>query len=284
MTTENKIEKLKRKELVVFDFDETLVDCNSDTWIHQLGPDRTIPKKLLYKEGQDYLEHVQIVLDYLHSQKITKQDYISCLSKMPQVDDMIDTLIKNLGQYRDKYDMIILSDANSFFISTFLEALSISNLFLAILTNSSVFNDDGQLILNGYHVQEYCPISSRNLCKGEALKDFIAKQMLYHNTVYTCINYIGDGENDLCPSTKLSNKDRIFPRKNFPLDRLCLKLEKSLTDTNGNSSERTSDKLNTIVANLKAPVFTWSDGKDILKIIMPNVPVDTNNNNVTRDE
>lgn len=178
---------------------------------------------------------------------------------MPSVTGMIENLIATLGQQRDKYDMIILSDSNSYFISSYLKAKSLDGLFSTVLTNPARFSGDGQLLIDEYHVQDHCTMSARNLCKGEALKNFIGKRMLDHNTVYTCINYVGDGENDLCPSTKLSSRDRIFPREGYSLDRLCTKLKMN-QELYGPDDSR--------LPELKATVVPWTTGEDILSIII----------------
>lgn len=264
ITLDSKFKKLVHRELTVFDFDDTLVDCNSDTWIHKLAPDKTIPESLEYKPGQDYFKHVQSVLAYLHSKGITEQQYNECLSTMPAVAGMIDPLIETLAKQPEKYDMIILSDANSFFISSYLKAKSLDTAITTVLTNPARFLEDGQLAIDEYHVQDYCSLSSRNLCKGEALKNFIGKRMLEHNTVYTCINYVGDGENDLCPSTKLSARDRVFPRSGYSLARLCnrLKSNKGQIYMGQQQAERAK------VPELKATVVPWSTGDEILETIM----------------
>lgn len=257
---DRKVKNLVQRELVVFDFDETLVDCNSDTWIHQLAPDKRIPEDLEYRHGQDYFKHVQSVLAYLHTNGVTQQKYYDCLATMPAVPGMIESLITTLGKQPEKYDMIILSDSNSFFIDSYLKAKSLANYFPTVLTNPAKFSDDGHLMISEFHVQDYCQLSSRNLCKGEALKNYIGKRMLDHNTVYSCINYVGDGENDLCPSTKLSNRDRVFPREGYSLDRLCAKLKYNIEVCSVEDVKK--------LPELKASVIPWNSGEDIVDVII----------------
>lgn len=264
MTIDSKFKNLTHRELVVFDFDDTLVDCNSDTWIHKLAPGGKLPDNIEHTPEQDYFRHVQSVLNYLYSQKVTEQQYSQCLASMPCVQGMIDPLINTLAQQPEKYDMIILSDANSFFISSYLKAKNLENVISTVLTNPARFSEDGQLIIDEYHVQDYCSMSSRNLCKGEALKNFIGKRMLDHNTVYTCINYVGDGDNDLCPSTKLSSRDRIFPRIGYSLARLCARLKSSAGQMYVSNATSERGK----IPDLKAPVIPWTSGDEILSIIL----------------
>lgn len=271
MTIDSKFKNLIQRQLVVFDFDDTLVDCNSDTWIHKLAPQQRVPEEIEYKPGQDYFKHVQSVLNYLHSQHVTEQQYYDCLSRMPTVTGMIDPLISTLAKQPEKYDMIILSDSNSFFISSSLKALSLQNAITTVLTNPARFTTGGQLIIDEYHIQDYCTLSARNLCKGEVLKNYIGKRMLEHNTVYTCINYIGDGENDLCPSTKLSSRDRVFPRVGYSLARLCarLKHEQALEEPSEHIlSTTTQSGTNMALPELKASVYPWTTGEEILSTII----------------
>lgn len=260
---DSKVRNLTQRELLVFDFDDTLVDCNSDTWIHKLAPNQSIPGNINYKPGQDYFKHVQSVLAYLHKNNVTEHQYTQCLATMPAVPGMLE-LITTLANQPDKYDMIILSDSNSFFISSYLKAKSLDGAILTLLTNSARFLDDGQLVISEYHVQDFCSLSARNLCKGDALVNFIGKRMLEHNTVYTCINYVGDGENDLCPSTRLGARDRVFPRAGYTLARLCNRLK-----TSNNTFHMTSNLAEkTNRPELKATVVPWSSGEEILDVIL----------------
>lgn len=257
MTIESKLKSLNQRELVVFDFDETIVDCNSDSWVHQLLEERKIPIDLEYRLGQDYFNHVQSVLEHLYTKGVRQEDYIKCLISMPAVEGIIDPLISSLAKMSDKYDMIILSDSNSFFIDTYLEYMGLDKKILRVLTNPARFEEDGRLTIEEYHVQDYCSLSSRNICKGEALKNFIGKQMLDHKTVYSRVHYVGDGENDFCPSAKLGPRDYIFPRHGYALDRLCKKMMNGqYYPDNGKLPE------------LKATVASWKNGQDILNTII----------------
>ena len=62
---------------------------------------------------------------------------------------------------------------------------------------------------------------------------------------YEEIKYFGDGTNDLHPAQALSEKDKVFPRKDYHLVHLI------------------SDKKH----NIKAEVCPWKDGSEILDIL-----------------
>lgn len=111
-------------ELVVFDFDETIVDCNSDTYVNVLAPGGTIPEELwaTFKNDNDWTAYMQQVFKYLGTAGVTEADYRRCLSTMPFVEGMKALLarlaagIKEAGKVVN-FEVIVISDANSFFIN-----------------------------------------------------------------------------------------------------------------------------------------------------------------------
>lgn len=118
-------------ELVVFDFDETVVDCNSDTFINKLAPDGgRIPDEMVDKflTDRDWTAYMQQVFNYLHQNGVTQDAYKQCLATMPLVDSMKwlfdqlhSTQCKETNKLNKRFDVIIISDANTFFINYSLE-------------------------------------------------------------------------------------------------------------------------------------------------------------------
>ena len=49
------------------------------------------------------------------------------------------------------------------------------------------------------------------MCKGDIIEEYI-KERREQGVVYDFIAYSGDGENDLCPTLRLSENDLAFPR------------------------------------------------------------------------
>lgn len=117
------------RELVVFDFDETIVDCNSDTFIDVLAPNGTIPQQIIddYYDHNHWTQYMRHVFAYLHKCGVTQSDYERCLKQMPFVDGMKE-LFLNLKNSR-QFDAIIISDANGFFIGHTLECHSLDKTF-----------------------------------------------------------------------------------------------------------------------------------------------------------
>ena len=112
-----------RPILCIFDFDQTVIDCNSDTWIHKLGPGEKVPIEL--RKDVEWTEYMRRTFEYLFKNGVTRGDYEKCLKQMPFVAGMKE-LFTTLANAKDinglpKYEILICSDSNTFFISTFLE-------------------------------------------------------------------------------------------------------------------------------------------------------------------
>lgn len=63
-------------------------------------------------------------------------------------------------------------------------------------------------------------------------------------TTFQRVFYIGDGANDVCPSLALGPQDIAFTRKNFPMHRLLVEMQKS--------------------AKFKSNIVPWVCGEDIV--------------------
>ena len=121
-------------ELVVFDFDETVVDCNSDTFINQLAHDGTIPKEIWnrFLDERDWTAYMQQVFNYLHQNNVSESDYDRCLEKMSFVDGMgelLEFIRSHQNSNIKRFDAIIISDANTYFIGHFLKSRKMENIF-----------------------------------------------------------------------------------------------------------------------------------------------------------
>lgn len=262
------------KELFVFDFDETVVDCNSDTFINVLfKPDGRVPEEVSSKfNNANWTSYMRAVFEYLHAQGVTRSDYERVLKQIQLIDGLHE-LISFMGKRPDKYDMIVVSDANTFFIETVLENYGLREYFTAIFTNPAHFDPaTGCLCIQEYQFQDWCKLSELNMCKGYILEEFIKAQHK-KGQIYSRINYAGDGKNDFCPSLRLGPRDRTFPRAGFKLDRLLTAL---INRDNGvkveNLGKREAAAANWIASmcdglKLKCEAFSWKSGRDILAVL-----------------
>ncbi|KAL0481429.1 pyridoxal phosphate phosphatase PHOSPHO2 [Acrasis kona] len=194
--------------LVLFDFDHTVIDCNSDTHV----PDELVPS---IKEDFNVLSRTV---------QWTELMIKDCLKTCPMDPNMI-ILFKKLVE--NNHNVHIISDANSIFIETILEHYGVQSCVESIITNPCTItkHDDGTEYLmvtklcgdNNKHSCEQCPV---NMCKGE-----IVERMIKESNQPTA--YVGDGSNDYCAVKKLSlTKDYIFARRGFALQR---RLEKEIS-------------------------------------------------------
>lgn len=205
------------KDLVAFDFDHTVVDANTDIEVQKLAVD-DIPQDIrqLYS-NKCWTDFMQAVFELLHKQNVNFENYKSLLIKMPFVRGM-EELFRKLGDYhKDKFEIIIISDSNTVFIEEILKFHNLYECVSKIYTNPAWFDDGGCLRIKYYHEQTECDLSTRNLCKGLILKDYI-KLREKDGVKFSRIIYVGDGKNDLCPALRLSKKDHLFARRGYTLE------------------------------------------------------------------
>ena len=153
-------------------------------------------------------------------------------------------LLKELR--KDNYEVIIISDSNSEFIRCIMKAAGVYDIVHSTYTNPAHWDDTGCLNIAYYHTQDWCSISTRNLCKGHILDAHIEKAKMDRNTSFTRVVYVGDGTNDLCPSLKLRDCDVTCPRKGYSLVKEIDKLTEGA---------------------LKCEVLVWDTGSVILQHI-----------------
>jgi pyridoxal phosphate phosphatase PHOSPHO2 len=237
---------MKKALLVAFDFDHTIVDDNTDLIVQNLLSSDKITddvKKLHRTDG--WTAYMQEIFHLLHKSGVTHDEIHDAIIHTP-VTPGIDELIRFL--YRQNVEVIIVSDANSVFIKDWLSSSSLAHAVERVFTNPAYYDRDGCLKVDMYHIQDFCLLSTKNLCKGHIL-DLYIEERASKGVTFSQIAYIGDGRNDLCPCLRLSEKDLVFPREGFQLDKL-------IRDMQDQKDMR-----------LKAKVHIWKTGNDIIRIV-----------------
>ncbi|KDR75193.1 hypothetical protein GALMADRAFT_98443 [Galerina marginata CBS 339.88] len=207
-----------KTQLVVFDFDWSMADQDTDRWIFEvLAPDLRREMKTLKDEIQ-WTDLVAHSLREAHSRSITKEQIIHALQIMPFHPAMVRavTNLKNKGETT----FLCLSNANSVFISTILESKGLQDLFEEIITNPAEWDPSGLLKLrrrvDPAGPQHSCKVGcSPNMCKGEELEAFLTRK----GVQFDHIAYVGDGTNDFCPILRLRSQDTVFCRTNRGLQK-----------------------------------------------------------------
>lgn len=201
------------KAVVVFDFDRTIIDGDSDNWVvTHMGLTHLFDQLLSTMPWNSLMNKM---MEELHSQGKTIEDIGECLKQMPLHPKIISAI---KSAHSMGCDLWIVSDANQFFIKTILEQYQLFGLFKEIITNPTFVDDEGRLRIVPYHDFKLCPhgctLCPSNMCKGmilERIQAFAVKNGK-NSTIY-----IGDGGGDYCPSLKLGKNDHVMPRKMFPL-------------------------------------------------------------------
>ncbi|KAF9389709.1 putative phosphatase phospho1 [Podila verticillata] len=207
------------KRLFVFDFDWTLIECDSDNWVFQ-HLNKNLYQVQLESAGKvQWTDLQQRLLGELFAAGVSRKDIEDTLSRVPFDADMIEalTLMKTHGS-----ELYILSDANTVYIETVLKAHKIDHLFTRILTNPAKFDDQGRLNVVRFHGLDKAPHGCHlpcepNICKGQELQKLIDSQC------WDQVIYMGDSTNDFCPSTRLQSSDVVLARKGLLLESLITK-------------------------------------------------------------
>ncbi|XP_057976939.1 inorganic pyrophosphatase 1-like [Malania oleifera] len=228
--------------VVVFDFDKTIIDCDSDNWVvDELGATELFNQLLPTMPWNSLMDRM---MKELHSQGKTIDDLVEVLKRVP-IHPLIIPAIQSAHALG--CDLKIVSDANAFFIETILKHLGLMDCFSEINTNPSFVDEEGRLRIFPYHdftsSPHACYLCPPNMCKGVVMERIQASASAQGRKKFI---YLGDGNGDYCPSLKLGEGDTVMPRKKFPLWHLICR--------------------NPML--MKAEIREWSDGKEFEQVLM----------------
>ncbi|EPQ57312.1 hypothetical protein GLOTRDRAFT_58585 [Gloeophyllum trabeum ATCC 11539] len=207
------------RQLIVFDFDWSMADQDTDRWIFEVNaPDLRRKMKNLKDEVQ-WTDLVAQSLREFHERGGKRHQIEEALRIMPFHPAMVRAVQKLKS--KGKTTFLCLSNANSVFISTILASKGLSELFEEIITNPAEWDHSGLLKLRRRIApdaarQHQCKVGcSPNMCKGEELEAFLER----HGKQFDRIVYVGDGSNDFCPILRLRTSDIVLCRKFRGLER-----------------------------------------------------------------
>lgn len=223
--TDRKTSSMAARFLFVFDFDETLIAENSDNSVVRAAPLQKLPTSLIkhYRPGF-YLEYMQHIVTFLNESGVTEDAIRAAIEQIPASPGgaaLLDFLLA-----RNDFECVIISDANSYFIETWLRHVGAHKLFTKVFTNPAEFDTNGRLILRPFHSHS-CPKCPDNMCKQVILRDYMSERANEQGEPFQKVFYIGDGENDICPTLALRQKDTVFPRRGFPMHKIIQDLRKT---------------------------------------------------------
>jgi len=190
--------------LVVWDFDSTLVDVNSEAWVYQ----RLAPHLLTQVSAARTTGGWNSLMDQFKALGVTQASLDATLGATPADPSMLRAVRTAHARGAEQR---ILSDANSYFISTVLTHHDLAPLFTTIVTNPCRW-EDGRLQAAAYvspTESHGCPLCPPHLCKGAVLDRWLGER------AFDTVVYVGDGSGDLCPATRLRQCDVICCRAGY---------------------------------------------------------------------
>ncbi|XP_027342222.1 thiamine phosphate phosphatase-like protein [Abrus precatorius] len=229
--------------VVVFDFDRTIIDDDSDRWVvTEMGLTHLFNE---LRHTMPWTSLMDRMTEELHSHGITTHHIVECLKRVPLHPSTVSAI---KSAHALGCDLRIISDANLFYIRNILEHHGLLECFSELNSNPAFVDEEGRLRITPFHHSPLsphtCPLCPSNMCKGLVI-DRIRGSLPDKKRRFI---YIGDGTGDYCPTLKLGEDDFVMPRKNYPLwNRIC-----------------SDPKL------VNAKVHDWSNGEE-LKIILLNL-------------
>lgn len=221
--------------LLIFDFDHSLIDCNSDPWVvdHLGASQLMLSLQPAIPSWTDLMDRMMVELAACGN---TVGDIEAALRKILLHPAMMRAIH---AAHSWGWELRVISDANVFFIQTVLASHQLEQYFTVVHSNPAHINDLGVLRIHPYHSSppHVCPICPPNMCKGLILDNIRAAAPSPNRRTI----YVGDGRGDYCPSLRLREGDHVLAREGYPLWRLL--------------------KENTQL--VKAKVHAWSSALDV---------------------
>ncbi|KAJ1330388.1 hypothetical protein BSLG_009522 [Batrachochytrium salamandrivorans] len=204
--------------LLAFDFDYTMVDEDSDVFVFQhLAPD--------------------LLTKYKGVQEQALREALRGIAFSPAMKEALELATLHGSE------IVIISDANTVYIDTITKAKGIDGYISEVITNTGHFDSNGRLRVQRWTTlpPHECNRCAANLCKGKEILKLIQNRGPFDRVVY-----LGDGQNDFCPSTKLNGSDLVLARTGRAL-------EKMLKDPSTKSL-------------VQAKIVFWETAEDVLAI------------------
>ncbi|KAE8539463.1 hypothetical protein D1P53_004564 [Cryptococcus gattii VGV] len=214
------------KQLIVFDFDWSFVDQDTDRWVFEVLS--TELRRLLQSRKsagtgmQCTPDVVNDTMKDLYVKGFKKEDVLEALRILP-FHPAMKRAVTSLQQRSAETTFLCLSNSNEVYISTILEKHGLTDLFSEIITNPAHWSEEApdHLIIGrrlpASEPPHGCSVGClANMCKGDELDRYLAANG--GKDAFKKIVYIGDGGNDFCPLLRMRQGDLALVRKGLELD------------------------------------------------------------------
>lgn len=230
----NTMATTEKKLLFIFDFDYTIVNKNTDGEIIELNKQIEDSSNDSFELAESPLpqdagwsEEMTATLQQLHKKGATKKQIDEVILNIPLTDGftcVFDMLRKHAG----RYNCVMLSHSNCYFIDLLIDKYNLSDVFNSIYTYDCEWVDNNtRLFVKRYDETSFaCEICPSDFCKGEFVKRHLAAEKTRMDGVpYDSVVYIGDGSADYCAALQLEKEDHVLVREGFSLHKY---IEKSV--------------------------------------------------------
>lgn len=206
-----------KRVLVVFDYDWSLVNENSDTFVfRELHPPllERLRERVASRDGTSWTALMDELLGQLAEQQpsATATRIRHALARIPVLDRMLDAV--RLAASSPGTVVAIVSDANSVYIESMLAYHALASCVHEVVTNPAAFDGD-RLRVQPFHALALpphgCIDCPANMCKGRIL-DRLRHDHSDSSGGFAHVLYVGDGGGDFCPATRLNADDVVFAR------------------------------------------------------------------------
>ncbi|KAG7400204.1 putative phosphatase phospho1 [Phytophthora boehmeriae] len=244
---------MDRGTLVIFDFDQSLINEDSDDFVFRLfHPELAKTLDARFEQTKVWPAVFDDMLQVIAREKpsVTTEMIWQQLDQIPMQPRMADAIRLAVDQFGA--DFKVISDGNTFYINGVLQHRGLDQHSSGVFANPVEFEvlEDGRkwIRIRPYHAENDDPLGCKwcptNMCKGRIL-DSIRKGKQYARVVY-----VGDGIGDFCPASRLTANDIVCAREDNP-DGAPYGLQKRIDSNAG---------------LVNATVVPWSTGDDIYRI------------------
>ncbi|KAI6649531.1 Phosphoethanolamine/phosphocholine phosphatase [Oopsacas minuta] len=212
-------QSLPKRTLFAFDFDHTLIDDNTDTFILEITDDVNIicNLKTAFQSWRNsnlgWTECMRLLFKLMHSLSFSPELIVAHMEKIKIPEERL-RILHFLSKQPDT-ELIIISDSNTVFIDSILKCHGVDKYFTRVYTNPAKFNTEGLLEIEAYHVNTSCPLSPPNMCKDLILREHISNSLVERSNLR--VVYLGDGSGDFCAAKGLFMQDFVAARKGYSL-------------------------------------------------------------------
>ena len=235
-------------KLAVFDFNYTIIDRSQEAKLSvdfyglaNLFSNDDSAQDIFQKLKNPKIHVSEKWKVFNQNTTVTKFDVNKVLKSDGVLVNGMDQVLQTLNK---DHDIIVISNNHKFVIEPILDDLNLLQFIKEVFAKPSRITNDGKIKdfdkvpENWIGCQECDMEQTHGFCKTLVLKEYVSDKL------YDEIIYFGDGINDLCPTLSLGSRDKIFPRRDFPLE----------------------DALKVMAS--KAQVLPWSDGFEVLKYVL----------------